>query len=817
MTQWFPQHGPQLAALEADWVDELFYGGERGGGKSDFQLGYQEDGALRYGSGWRGIMFRKTYPELEELQSRAMEMFPNTGAVFKSQQSADYPFSSCWYWPNGASVKMRYIENERDYGRYHGHQYCVGENTRIWMSDGSLLAIKDVCAGDMVATLEGPRRVLRIVPRYKAPCVKLKLPHGEQIQPIWHPVLSSVANFSVSPRGVYQTGAQPQTWIAAQSEFDIGHNIQAAAETAVDGRNCSARSESERQASRPPLRSSVPVMLVEQLVRLAADRTATQRNAHGIQRGSYLEKYQSGISLSAADLRRLREWLGRARDRVASAFDGVRAAYERAVRPLTRDSRGRYSRDSHPCDAQSRRARAAGPIGAPLPAYAVRPARGGFREDGTDCIPEYSRQALYTYIHPYTKEQRYGAVPLELGTAQIEFCGDAYVCDLTIEGVNHYVSELGIVNKNTGISFDEVTEYATPSGLLRMLSTLRSASGVPCTVRLTGNPGGVGHAWVKSRYIDVAPPRTPYHDPETGFTRMFIPSRLQDNAILLKNDPEYRSRILAATYGNEALRKAWLEGDWNIVAGAFFNCWSQALILRPIALPDWWTRFMSADWGSARPFSFGWWAIAGDDFMDPDDAEHLLIPRGALVRYRELYGCEDPVKYPNVGVKQPAEEVAAKILHLELGENISYRVMDPAAFSSDGGPSIAERMYSATSAKLAFKRADNARVAMKGAIGGWDQMRSRMLGENGRPMIYTFSNCRDSIRTIPMLQHDENRIEDVNTDMEDHAADDWRYACMSRPYVRPKPREAEGPKFFGHDPMNTDDLFKPMRRSAGRI
>lgn len=493
MGQWFPQNGSQLAAIEADWVNELFYGGERGGGKSDFQLGYQEDGALRYGNGWRGIMFRKTYPEMEELQSRAMEVFPCTGATFKSQPSAGYPFSNCWYWPSGASVKMRYIENEKDYGRYHGHQY-------------------------------------------------------------------------------------------------------------------------------------------------------------------------------------------------------------------------------------------------------------------------------------------------------------------------------------TGISFDEVTEYETPAGLLKMLSTLRSATGVPCTVRLTGNPGGVGHGWVKGRYIDIAPARTPFLDPETGMSRMFIPSRLSDNQILTNADPGYRGRVIAATYGNEALRKAWIEGDWNIVAGAFFNCWSQAMILRPFAFPEWWTKFMSGDWGSARPFSFGWWVIAGEDFWtgEKDDPDSKFIPKGAMIRYREYYGCADPLKNPNTGVQLPAELAGQRILQLEKGETLSYRVLDPAAFSSDGGPSIAERLYTGSSGALAFRRADNARVARLGAMGGWDQMRSRMLGEGGHPMVYTFDNCRDSIRTIPILQHDENRIEDVNSDMEDHAADDWRYACMSRPYVRPKPQEAQKPRFMGAG-MIADDLFKQQPRRGSRI
>jgi hypothetical protein len=70
-------------------------------------------------------------------------------------------------------------------------------------------------------------------------------------------------------------------------------------------------------------------------------------------------------------------------------------------------------------------------------------------------------------------------------------------------------------------------------------------------------------------------------------------------------------------------------------------------------------------------------------------------------------------------------------------------------------------------------------------MGGWDQLRARLVGDGeGRPMIVTFHTCVDSIRTIPFLQHDPDRAEDIMTDSEDHAADEWRYACMSRPYVR---------------------------------
>jgi len=102
----------------------------------------------------------------------------------------------------------------------------------------------------------------------------------------------------------------------------------------------------------------------------------------------------------------------------------------------------------------------------------------------------------------------------------------------------------------------------------------------------------------------------------------------------------------------------------------------------------------------------------------------------------------------------------------------------------DGGPSIAERINKELiAARLRpFHAADNSRVPHRGSMGGWDQLRSRLVGQDGRPMIYCFSTHAASIRTIPALQHDPARPEDVNTESEDHAADEWRYACMSRPF-----------------------------------
>jgi hypothetical protein len=91
-----------------------------------------------------------------------------------------------------------------------------------------------------------------------------------------------------------------------------------------------------------------------------------------------------------------------------------------------------------------------------------------------------------------------------------------------------------------------------------------------------------------------------------------------------------------------------------------------------------------------------------------------------------------------------------------------------------------------TAAKIFFRPADNTRVPGRGAMGGWDQVRARLIGDaDGRAMMVFFSTCHDTIRTLPALQHDSARPEDVDTHGEDHAAADIRYACMSRPWVPP--------------------------------
>jgi hypothetical protein len=321
---------------------------------------------------------------------------------------------------------------------------------------------------------------------------------------------------------------------------------------------------------------------------------------------------------------------------------------------------------------------------------------------------------------------------------------------------------------------EEAGNYPLSAPIDRLFGCLRSSAGVPVQLILSANPGGPGHQWIKQRYIDPAP---------SGFKRLvrmlptgdehravYIPSRVSDNKILLSKDPGYVNRLHLV--GSPTLVRAWLEGDWSVIEGAYFPEFSyERHVIAPFAIPEHWVRIRAMDWGSAKPFCVLWFAVA-------DGIEHPEISRGTLVCYREWYGWSGE---PNVGAKMTANAVGEGIKKLEAGERIDDEVLDPAAFAHDGGPSIAERL------DLGFRRADNSRIAKAGAMGGWDQVRERLIGTDGKPLLKLFSTCTHLIRTLPALQHDPSRAEDVDTESEDHAPDTLRYGCMSRPLVRDKP------------------------------
>ena len=375
----------------------------------------------------------------------------------------------------------------------------------------------------------------------------------------------------------------------------------------------------------------------------------------------------------------------------------------------------------------------------------------------------------------------------------------------------------------TRVYVEEMGTFPNPAPIFMLMATLRSGAGVPFKFIATANPGGPGHSWIKARYIDPAPNgmrilKGEFKNPFTKDTiikeRIFIPSKITDNKYT--NNADYIGNLYMA--GGPELVKAWLLGDWNVMLGAFFPEWSTMKhVIRTFKIPRHWTRFMSLDWGTASPFSIGWWAVVPDEFdvgfeVHPDQwrlwqnpNEIFTLPKNSIIRYREWYGSlgaqamdagsgdiTSAAQNLNVGLKLTAEEVAAGIALREADEprnqygrpNISWRAADPAIFANTSGPSIAERMGAAPYF-IDLMPADNKRVGALGAMGGWDMVRQRLKGDGTTPMMFFMDNCKHAIRTLPVLQHNPNRPEDADTEGEDHAPDEIRYACMSRPYSAP--------------------------------
>lgn len=321
----------------------------------------------------------------------------------------------------------------------------------------------------------------------------------------------------------------------------------------------------------------------------------------------------------------------------------------------------------------------------------------------------------------------------------------------------------------TWIAFDELTNWSDLQAYFMLLGCLRSAHGVPCRMRASGNPGGPGHQAVKAYFVDPAPLGfTPIADEETGMERLFIPSKVEDNKYL---GDEYVRQLKRV--GSDALVAAWLKGDWNVVMGAYFDMFGEKHILPSFMPPMHWLRFRSLDWGYAAPFSVGWWAVSDGGLLTIGGKQRVL-PAGALVRYREWYGASGP----NKGLKLNVDEVARGIKEHELpSETFGYSVADPAIFATQSGPSIAEQMQKWG---ISWRPGDNKRKP------GWQQVVNRLHGKDGQPMLYVTANCTDTIRTGPALQHDERDPDDVDTNGEDHAWDEIRYACMSRSWVEHK-------------------------------
>ncbi len=339
---------------------------------------------------------------------------------------------------------------------------------------------------------------------------------------------------------------------------------------------------------------------------------------------------------------------------------------------------------------------------------------------------------------------------------------------------------------------DEATQQSEER-MDKLRACVRGVNSFPKRVYFTMNPGGEGHGWVKRLFLDRI-----YREGENPEDYSFIPALVTDNTALMRADPDYVRKLQALP---PKLRDAWLYGRWDIFEGQFFEDFratpdlamaqkygftdsSEELkrqrrfthVIAPFDLAAGdkrgWGVFRSYDFGYGRPFSCAWWAVDYD---------------GVLYRILELYGCTGT---PNEGMRWTPEKQFSEIARIEhehpwlRGRRIGG-VADPSIWDGSRGESVAE---TAMRHGISFLPGENQRIP------GWMQCHYRLqFDEQGYPRMYVFENCAAFLRTVPLMQFSKSCPEDLDTSMEDHVCDEWRYACMSRPVTPLRKEENASP------------------------
>ncbi|MBE6911863.1 MAG: hypothetical protein E7473_05000 [Ruminococcaceae bacterium] len=302
------------------------------------------------------------------------------------------------------------------------------------------------------------------------------------------------------------------------------------------------------------------------------------------------------------------------------------------------------------------------------------------------------------------------------------------------------------------IRFDELTHF-TEQMYVYLISRVRGVNTYPKQIKSSTNPGGVGHTWVKRRFIDIGPPDEE-HD-----GKIFIPSLVTDNTFLMKNDPEYIKRLKRLSKKD---REALLFGNWDIFEGQYFTEWNRDVhVISPFEIPKEWRRYFVMDYG--LDMLAGYW-IAIDTY-------------GRAYVYREIYESGLIISEAARKIREATDkEVYAYIAPPDLWNRRQDTGKSAARiFAENGVPVIA---------------AKNERVQ------GWYNLKEWLApfrDETGEMCAFLriFSNCVNLIRTLPALNIDSKNPNDVaNTPHElTHAPDAIRYFVAGRPVPAAMPKE----------------------------
>lgn len=691
-----------------------------------------------YSEGWI-LHLRRTMPRLTETINRAHRMFPQIDPdVQWSEKKSTFTFSS------GIKYEFGHCKDRTDYNNYLGKQYCLAEGEPIVMADGSPMAIEKVRVGDLVATLQGPKRVTHVYDTGVRPCVSASvlLPDGTfetSVFPTTHSVhlWPNVGLLVESSEGYIET--EPLTDGLSNAWIDYESLL------------CVYQESKER------------------LLGLADGKTFSSESCAQFLSASRLEESCVPVVLHGPSVRRFSPTYN------CLKVDGV--LYEKQNRGITKDLTGHCSFLLRPHGELSRSWSRISELCVPQQVCAGQLDQSGHNSDAPRSAHEYNQiSSLDKFCHFYTGQTIDVTEETHRGWAKFRFVGLRKTFDITVEHGNHYVNyNNALISRNSYLGWDELVEFnkeqydfissrlRTGDVVLRHFLKNRSMS----NPRLSGNKGEDisidDPAWVKRYFVDPWPDgrrvltkRIKRRDGSTELvTRLYLPATLYDNP-----DPEFvRQYELQLMSRPKHIRDCYLYGRWDTVVGSHFGeDWNPTVhVCKPFKIPPNWPIFRAMDWGFKTAGNVGWYTIH---------------PEGTLYKFFEI-------TFSN----KTATEVAERLIKPFEEKN---KLWDSNKGSLIYGPADnqiwEERGESARTKYQEFVEVgiDWCKADKKSRQDNAETFHSLLRSHENYtklPGIVFFENCKNSIQVIPAMETDPNKPEEPKKGGFDHPYDETSYAC----------------------------------------
>lgn len=767
-----------------------------------------------HSQGWI-LHLRRTLPRLSETIQRAHRVFNQIEpGVQWIERSSKFVFKS------GLVYEFGHCKDRADYNNYLGKSYCLAKGETVAMADGSLKAIETISVGEMVSTLEGPKRVTGTHRGGVKACVRATILYqgetvGTSVFPTTHGVLLWPSALLPQPMSassirIYQQSlGRAGGWTSHESLHGALREIQEEVSCSADAGIGSEESYDALQEPRQPLGSCVPVVLHEPtLLRFLKKQNVSIPGHEGPQfsvlstptpqfvcsvRGTYPGQIQQTALPAAAPCPNV---LGSASCGVACGQLGLRTAI---------DCQGNCSSYPRLHDGPLPLQLGDGQLCAQPPVDAEGILPGTFSQDESHALAPHMRIpcSCTSYSHFYTGENRAVTEGTRMGWMTTEEVGNRETYDLTVDTANHYVNRFGLVAQNTYIAFDELIEFTkdqydficsrlrTSDPVLGSMLKIRSMSNPRMSFSKGTDIALDDPAWVKRYFVDPAPEgnkiirkKIVRRDGTTSSsTRLYLPATLYDNP-----DKEFVKQYEAQLMSRpKHIRDCYLYGRWDLVLGAFLDeIWNPEIhVCKPFKIPASWPVFRACDWGYRSNGIICWLAQS---------------PEGTLFVFHEAVFKEKTARYVAEKIVKPFEE--------------RNRLWDGSRGSKITGPADTqiweERGESASNKYLEFQQAgvDWVRADKRSRATNAEVFVGRLNDHDNftkEPGIVFFETCVNCTKTIPSMETDHHDIEAPRKGGWDHAWDCITYACQYAKQVGMDAPKYE-PTFAGEDDEPQDKI-----------